>query len=293
MDIELKPGTYVIAVSGGVDSMVLLDLLKHKPGLRLIVAHFDHGIRPDSHLDRKLVQDVTARHNVPFVHVHAGLGPATSEEKARKARYEFLNKVKKASGADAIITAHHNDDLVETAIHNIMRGTGRKGLSSLTSQPDIIRPLLKFPKRELQEYGKSRGLAWREDSTNQDTKYRRNYIRHKIVPRMGEPGLSRFKELVEKTHKLNKQVDFEIAKVLQKLEGKKALSRLIFINLPHAVAREIMAEWLRRNGIRQFDRKTLERLVVAAKTYKTGKKADIDSGHQLSVGKGWLKIVSR
>lgn len=291
-DIELEPGIYIVAVSGGVDSMVLLDLLRQKPGLKLVVAHFDHGIRHDSHLDRKLVQDVVARYGLPFVHTRAELGPGASEDQARRARYEFLRRVKEASGAKAIITAHHHDDMLETAIHNILRGTGRKGVSSL-SRSDVIRPLLKFSKKQLQEHGNSNGIKWREDVTNQDTRYRRNYIRHKITPKLDDKNLAQFKFLVEKIRDINIKADSEIAKVLQKLETKSGLSRQGFIKLPHDVSREVMAAWLRNNEIRQFDRKSLERLVAAAKTFKTGKRADIDAKRQLAISKTHIQIVTR
>src|SRR5438132_889977 len=127
MDIALEPGTYIVAVSGGVDSMVLLDLLRTKPELKLIVAHYDHGMRPNSTADRQLVQAVSKHHGLTFIYDQGKLGNA-SEATARRARYDFLHQVREASQARAIITAHHQDDLLETAILNILRGTGRRGL---------------------------------------------------------------------------------------------------------------------------------------------------------------------
>lgn len=156
MEIELNPGRYVIAVSGGVDSMVLLDLLlRHKPknpsltpkALRLkpymfVVAHFDHGIHEKSSEYRNFVATKTLDTGVEFVSVEGKLGPQVSEATARKARYEFLEKVKNQHKADAIITAHHRDDVVETVIINLLRGSGRKGMSSLKSTAGRQRPLL-------------------------------------------------------------------------------------------------------------------------------------------------------
>ena len=115
----LQPGTYVVAVSGGVDSMVLLDLLAKQPDIKLIVAHYDHGIRSDSKLDRELVASSAKKYKIPFVYESGNLGPGTSENQARIARYNFLRKVQKESKADAIVTAHHQDDALETAILNI------------------------------------------------------------------------------------------------------------------------------------------------------------------------------
>src|SRR5690606_4946866 len=131
--MKLEPGHYVVAVSGGVDSMALLDMVakQSRPKVSFTVAHFDHGIRDDSHLDRRLVGEVAQRHNLPFVYERGELGAGASEALAREARYAFLRKVQHSTGARGIMTAHHHDDVVETAVLNMLRGTGRKGLSSL------------------------------------------------------------------------------------------------------------------------------------------------------------------
>jgi tRNA(Ile)-lysidine synthase len=294
MEIKLSPGVYVVAVSGGVDSMALLDLLarQRKPAPRLIVAHFDHGMRPDSRLDRELVQKAARQYGLAFVYGRAELGSGASEAAARQARYAFLDKIKTASGARAIVTAHHSDDLIETAIFNLLRGGGRLSLTSLYSD-EIIRPLINFSKHELVAYAKSRGLDWRDDPTNQDLRYRRNYIRHKIVPRLGAARLTKFKSIIDAAYGLNQKVDKEVAKLLQALEENNELKKLSFIKLPHDVAREALAAWLRRAGIRQFDKKMLERLTVAAKTLRAGKNVDITANYQLAIGKQGLKIIQR
>lgn len=110
--IRLEPGHYVVAVSGGVDSMALLDMLArrypHKGSdVRFTIAHFDHGIREDSHQDRQLVHETARQLHLPFVFEEGRLGPEASEAAAREARYNFLRKVQKHAGARGIITAHH------------------------------------------------------------------------------------------------------------------------------------------------------------------------------------------
>src|SRR5262249_18822874 len=153
----------VVAVSGGVDSMTLLDVLAKQPDLRLVVAHFDHGIRADSEQDRQLVQAAAERYGLPFVFDMGHLGPATSEAKARRARYDFLRRVQRSSGARAVVTAHHQDDVLETAMLNLLRGTGRRGLTSLNSRPGLERPLLDTPKWKIKDHALSARLNWRED----------------------------------------------------------------------------------------------------------------------------------
>ena len=90
MKVQLEPGKYVVAVSGGVDSMSLLHALKDLPDVELVVAHFDHGIRPDSAQDRELVQKIADEYGLSFEYTQGHLGKDASEEQARKARYEFL-----------------------------------------------------------------------------------------------------------------------------------------------------------------------------------------------------------
>src|SRR5579884_1275816 len=104
MRIAVEPGKYTLAASGGVDSMVLLDLLSNLPGVELIVAHFDHGIRPGSSIDEQFVRQAIKNYDLPFEHGRGNLGAQASEAAARDARYEFLRSVKRKHGAAAIIT---------------------------------------------------------------------------------------------------------------------------------------------------------------------------------------------
>lgn len=285
MKIEITPGSYVVAVSGGVDSTVLLDLLRLQPGVRLTVAHFDHGIRDDSAVDKELVAEHARRYRLPFVYDAGRLGPGASEAEAREARYAFLRKAQAACGADAIITAHHQDDVLETAIINLLRGTGRKGLSSLTSGEGIIRPLLDVPKSEIIDYARRHGLKWREDATNTDTGYLRNRIRHEILPSWSEADKRRLLALTRHMDEVNRELDELLAPAAQ---GN--LSREWFIMLPHGIAREVVASWLRGQGVREFDRRTLERLVVAGKVAEPGKAIDIVKGKHMLVGQAELAL---
>src|SRR6185437_11240876 len=104
MEIKVPVGKYVLAVSGGVDSMVLLDLLSNLPGADLIVGHFNHGIRPEADRDEVLVAEAAKKYDLPFEAGRAYLGPKTSEEAARQARYDFLRSIQEKYGASKIIT---------------------------------------------------------------------------------------------------------------------------------------------------------------------------------------------
>lgn len=308
MKLEIPGGRYVVAVSGGVDSVALLhalatggwelgtdgeplargtsDVRCPMSDIQLIVAHFDHGIREDSAQDRQFVQALAKKYGLAFVYDSARLGPGASEAVARKARYEFLHKTRQSSGAQAIITAHHEDDVLETAVINLLRGTGRKGLSSLTNGEGIIRPLLQVPKSELLDYARRHCLEWHEDSTNNDTNYLRNRIRHVVLPQWSAADKRRLLEIVKQMQSVNGELDSLMADSL----GSQ-LNRQWFALLPHAVAREVMATWLRQQGVREFDRNTLERLTVAAKVAEAGKAIDIVKHHRLHVTKDTFSLT--
>lgn len=279
----------MLAVSGGVDSVALLHFLQNQPGLHLVVAHFDHGIRPDSKSDRVFVQELAKHYGLPFVYDTATLGPHASEAVARKKRYAFLQHVQQASHAQALITAHHQDDVIETAILNIMRGTGPRGLHALASTDDVQRPLLHVSKADIIAYAQSHGLSWREDSTNANDAYTRNYVRQHIVPHFSKAQRDALLARIVQA----KAADATIDALLQTdfaLTGNSVLRRT-FVMLPHVVAREVLAVWLRNNELAGFTKSTIERLVVAAKTARAGAQFPIQKGALLQVDAQDLRII--
>lgn len=290
LNVELPPGKYIVAVSGGVDSVVLLDLLVKQKDLDLVVAHFDHGIRKTSAKDREFVEKLSGQYALPFEYGTAKLGAGASEEQARKARYEFLQDTRKKCGADAIITAHHQDDVIETICINLLRGTGRMGLSSLTSREDIARPLLEVPKAQLVAYAQHHDLQWREDETNQNTDYLRNWLRHKILNKLSDEQRAAFVTLYHHARVRNEELNSLLSSLLG--ERSNTLQKSIVINAPHDVAKELLAHWLRDNSIRDFDQKTLERLVIGAKTLAKGKTVPIKRGVQMIIGDNQLELAS-
>lgn len=290
MEIELEPGKYVVAVSGGVDSVVLLHALQGRPGVELVVAHFDHGIRPDSGEDALHVKHLAEGYDLPFVVAEGLLGSAASEAAARTARYAFLRRVQDEHQASAIITAHHQDDMLETVIINLLRGTGRKGLSSLSSREGLKRPLLHIPKSEILDYAEENNLKWREDSSNADENYLRNYIRRQLLPRIDQQSRKKLLNIIINSGESNQEIDTLLVKYLPISSGGN-LNRQDFSLLPHAVSREVMAAWLRAYGIRDFDSKTLERLVIVAKTARPHSRTDVLRSVELHVGENDLALA--
>lgn len=299
MDIKLETGSYIVAVSGGVDSMALLHMLMKRTGnmtgYKFVVAHFDHGMRTDSTVDRKLVQATAQKYRLPFVYSRVELGEGASEDIARRARYEFLHQVRTSSGAEAIITAQHQDDMMETAMLNLLRGTGRRGVTSMKSTALLRRPLLHLTKQDLIRYALDNKIKWREDSTNTDPRYLRNYLRHNVIPRLGDVAKEEFLEIIQDLRTLNDMIDYELgilrAELLEK--DSKQINRLKFIMLPHSVALEIMLDWLRSHEVRDISRLLLEKLVVAAKTLKAGKQVHVDKSTTLKIGKNHLYLLKK
>lgn len=299
--ISLQPGHYIVAVSGGVDSMALLDILakKHQgkeSGIKFTVAHFDHGIRDTSHLDRQLVKKVAESHRLPFVYEEGNLGPETSEAEARQARYNFLRTVQNHTNANAIITAHHLDDIVETAVLNILRGTGRKGLSSLNKHHNgIIRPLLHVPKHSLKSYAEANGLTWHEDETNLSEAYKRNYVRHSILKKAKLKSPEQYHQFVtvlRRQRELNHAIDQQLDTLLHLQPSRAHLRRRDVVMLPYKVATELVAQWLRQNGKFQLSRWLVDRLTVAIRTAQPNTDLLLDSTSKVSFHKSNVEFVN-
>lgn len=226
---------YIVAVSGGVDSMVLLDVMRQAGNHELIVAHFDHGIRPDSHLDAEFVSNVAKYHGLPFETKREDLGPSASEVLARERRYAFLHEL--AEKYDArIATAHHLDDLVETVVINITRGTGWRGVAVLDSK--VIRPLIDTEKSELINYARRNNIPWREDPTNASDAYLRNRIR-----KQAKDVSTETKRELRALHAHQKAIKRAIQQEVKTLIGTGPYySRYMFANLPAPAALECLRE---------------------------------------------------
>lgn len=183
-----------IGLSGGIDSVVLLHRLtelRAQLGFRLRAVHIDHGIHPDSQTWAQFCESLCAQYNVPFRVGHAKINPANKglEAAAREARYHFFAQ----STAHYLVLAHHADDLAETVLLAALRGGGCRALSAMPilrpfapTQPhlQIWRPLLHTPKSALLHYAATHDLAYVEDPSNADTRFRRNFLRHHISPQL-------------------------------------------------------------------------------------------------------------
>ena len=265
---------YLVAVSGGVDSVVLLDMLARADN-DIVVAHVDHGIRSDSAADARFVRELAMRYRVPFVMHEAKLGPKASEERAREARYAFLYEQAAMHGA-TIVTAQHLDDLVETVALNLARGTGWRGLSVMARE-GVRRPLLQIPKRLLYEYALRHKLEWVEDSTNHTEMYHRNRLRRKLHAHTGPQVHHDIHARWLKQLKLRREIEKEVAALLAQHPG----SRYFLSQLEESLAVEVLGAAIEAAGSVRPTRPQLRRALLAVKTAKAGTTYQIGGGVSL------------
>lgn len=192
--IDFPPASRVLcAVSGGADSVTLLhmcgELLRKERLSWLGAAHFHHGLREAAHEDERFVRELC---DTMSIECFIGRGDAGAEarkrgmgieEAARTLRYDFLARCVAHTGADTVLTAHTADDNLETLLLNLTRGTGLDGLCGIPPRRGVFfRPLLGWTRADILTYVEKHGLAYREDETNADPRFRRNQLRHQVVP---------------------------------------------------------------------------------------------------------------
>lgn len=189
---QLKDKKLLLAVSGGIDSMVLLDLF-YKLRFDICVVHCNFQLRGnESDADEMLVRETCQDRFIPYFIESFDTLEFAKENKlsiqlaARKLRYDWFQEII-SLGFDYVLTAHHLDDNVETFLINFIRGTGLEGLTGIPAQNgNIIRPLLPFSREEIENYANENKIQWREDLSNASDKYFRNKLRHNIVPILKE-----------------------------------------------------------------------------------------------------------
>lgn len=282
----LQTRPYVIAVSGGVDSVVLLDMLRVK-GLPLVVAHVNHGVRADSNEDENLVRQLAQTYNLPFEVTHLSLGEGASEETARIHRYRWLEQVRDRYDAVAIVTAHHQDDVLETMLINLIRGTGWRGLCSLRNTADCRRPLLSLSKVDVVNYALEHELTWREDSTNDSMRYLRNRIRHLVIPRMTTTQRRNLVELYDAQTSLRGKIEDEAKDVLRLYLEDTAIARHPLIMFDVFSGREVLRSWLGDS----LETARLDDLLLFAKVALPGAKWSLDATRFIVANKRRLIVL--
>ena len=219
----LKNKKLLIAISGGIDSVVLTHLL-HQLKINISLAHCNFNLRGKaSDQDEKFVKQLAAELQIPIFIKKFDTNLIAKQEKlstqlaARNLRYHWFNELIEKENLDYIVTAHHADDSLETFLINTIRGTGLNGLTGIPEQnKNIVRPLLPFTRKQIEEYAKAHALLWREDSTNAETHYLRNKIRHTVIPTLKELNpslLTSFSQTIDNLKMSRQIIDDTIAKI--------------------------------------------------------------------------------
>ena len=267
-----------------MDSAVLLDLVARATGPaslpgQIVVAHFDHGIRANSAADAEFVKKLAKKYKVPFELGKGSLGEQASEEEARQARYGLLRQLQKKHAPAEIVTAHHQDDLVETIAMNLVRGTGWRGLAPMSA--NLQRPLLDFSKVELVNYAIRNNLDWIEDETNYTEKYFRNRIRSLLLKMT--PEQRREVLLLNAKQRLLRD---QIERALKPVKGVDTLKRKFLLGLPAKVAVEVLRSWTDE----RLTEKQVKKLLKDIKDASGGIDLQPGGGLEVKLRRGELRV---
>ncbi len=306
----IKEGDRVVAaVSGGADSVCLLDVLSRlapELGLSLAVAHFDHGLRgAQDESETGFVRDLAEGRGLPF-YTEKASPPlqdqgGSLEERAREARYAFLEMVRQEHCAASVAVGHTLDDQAETVLMRLLRGTGPSGLSGIppVREPGIIRPLIKVRRRDIESYLEANGLSWRLDPTNLKTYHLRNRVRLELLPLL----LDFQPKLVEHLGELADLIRDEDALMARLAQGwlkenaskdpgpETALPLDLFLREHPALQRRIVRAALleQAGGLRRIDREHVRAVTGLARGVRPQAGLDLPGG--LEVRRSYDQLV--
>jgi tRNA(Ile)-lysidine synthase len=261
----LQDKKLLVATSGGMDSMVLVYLFQ-KLNFNFALAHCNFQLRnSESDGDEKFVKNYAELHKIPCFTTkfdtknYSELHKLSTQVAARNLRYNWFNDILEQENFDYVVTAHHADDVAETFMINLSRGTGLDGLTGIPSQNgNIIRPMLPFSRKEIENYASENCLQWREDSSNASDKYIRNKIRHHIIPvfkEINDSFLSSFQNTLEHLNQQQSLVDDAVLLVYEKvvLEEKEQLKINISDLLQYKNYKAYLYQWLHNYGFNAWN----------------------------------------
>ena len=266
----LQDQRFLLAVSGGLDSMALLGLFLHfrkNFHFQFAVAHFHHGPGSSQQIDfrnqaKTLVEASCIAHQIPF---HCNWSSSVefeqflktfqdelkTEDQCRQARYQYLEQLRQQELSDFLVFAHHRDDLVETRVLKLLRGVGPESLEAMSFQHQYqLRPLLEISRSELEIYMKDQGMEWLEDPSNQSLDPMRNWLRNRWFKDLDQkwPGsfasLGRSLDLLVESTKTSLDLSFYLE------EGGVNLS--LFLELDLATKRRVLAYFMRQKGLKNY-----------------------------------------
>ena len=279
-DLPNRSEPLVVAVSGGLDSVVLLHLL-HEAGYRGVVAHVNYGFRgAESDADEALVRRLADHWGWECRVAHPLVPAGNRQDVARKLRYAFFEDVRAEIGSNAIVLAHHEDDQVETIVLKVLRGARLDACHGMkTRRGYLVRPLLHVPKSELIAYATSHDLTWRDDASNADRGYVRNQIRLDVLPNMDRAMLLRLGAVSE-------QLATDLDRILAGHTDGALVKDSLFLGVEADVAKVAVCRFARGHGVRLSDEEATA--LAGTARWQTGKKI----GPFLRERDGWILPVA-
>jgi tRNA(Ile)-lysidine synthase len=268
---------YLIGVSGGRDSVVLLDQLIGLGYKHLVVCHLNHQLRGRaSDADASFVRKLAAKHGLPAQIGSAAVRPLAKKRKmsvetaAREARYAFFARVARRIGSPTIFLGHHADDLVETFLINLLRGAGSAGLASMREVSQrridgvdlrVVRPLLHVWRKEIDQYIKKTRLKFREDASNKDLRPLRNKMRRRIIPYLEKTLDRTVRQNIWRTAAITAEEENFFETLLpNKLSDLTALAVEPLREMGLAVQRRMLQKWLQGAQVRDVGFDLVERV---------------------------------
>jgi tRNA(Ile)-lysidine synthase len=297
----------LIAVSGGVDSTVLLDLFSHvkeKFALELQVIHINHGLRgSESNSDADFVMEFARRYHLQCsqksvdTRTYAISSKLSIEESARILRYRFFDDMLRATHFNKVATAHNADDQAETILDHLMRGSGIRGLAGIAMERDhYIRPLLNFSRHDIEHYASENKIKYRIDSSNWELKYKRNRIRHELIPYIKRQFNPKISQVLLRSGEIFRETEnYLMSQAAEALQNclRSTKSNEIVLHLPPFLSTiSIIQQYIIFNILEKLGvQKNLVRYQSMDRILKLAQEGK--SGNRVQIGEDWEAVISR
>ncbi len=257
---------YLVAVSGGLDSMVIWHLLHSSGYSDLMLVHIDHGLRGEASTgDQEFVRQEAEKTQTACeircvdVRSHASAQGLSLETAARELRYRAIAEVARATGRQQVFLAHHADDQVETILMNLFRGSGSRGLSGMQRESSreidglsltFLRPLLDTPRALIRKYAETHAISWRDDESNASSFALRNRIRNRLMPEIEETFGRDAKQAILRAAKLASLDEAWSRSALGEMPIRgEGFDVVALRSLPEARRNRLLLSWLRKSGV--------------------------------------------
>lgn len=299
-DLDKSNLVYLVAFSGGFDSMCLLYALRKICKNKIVAIHLNHKWRGEESDKEELnCQNFCKTYGIDFYSEELDPNIPHTETAARDARYKFFENCAKKFSSEIVFTAHNKNDNAETLIYRICMGTGISGLQGISAHRDIYyRPLLSVLRDEIEKYSQKLGLSPNSDSSNNDIKYKRNFIRTKVLPLLKEVNpnvIDTINSLSEIAQDDNEIISNSIDEILNKISEKNKIKLSKFLALQMSVQKRIIYNIFIKNNL-DYDRKKIENIlkfIHETKDSKSGKTCSLTNNLWVFVNEKYIEITDK